>query len=156
MLGGNAPQDFTRRTACAGSGLLLLSALAGPAAAAEATGLEKANGAMLADFFARWGAPEVDIPGLLSFLTEDCELRLAEDRPPLIGKAAVAQALEGFFANATRYKTTITDSFAKGGVVAHARDQSIFRDGKQTASLTRVSMFLIKDGKIKYWSNHPV
>ncbi len=146
--------SLSRRSAFVGAGALAATGLAvSQAQAAEMTATEKANLNVVTDFLAIWAKQETDPATGVSFFTDDCVVRMEEDKPALVGKTPLAGAFAGLLKSG-RYKIDVLNSLSRGPVVTVDRvDASITDPSKK---FVVVGVFVLKDGKIKEWMDYMV
>lgn len=146
-----SPIDLPRRALLAGAGLLSFSALAFPALAADGPDVK-----LIADFLKLWADPDVTGAKLAAFMTEDGEFRY-ERKAPVVGRAALTAAFDGYLAGGKRYKMVALETHAKGPVVFHYRHETTVTGGKDGATETIAGLFILKGGpgdmKIAIWEN---
>src|SRR5262245_62617143 len=83
--------------AAAGAGAIAALALASEAGAAAQGAGEQTNRKLVEDFCKGWMAKSYDADKEMArFLADDSSVRMEEDKPPLVGPAAVATAWKGF------------------------------------------------------------
>jgi limonene-1,2-epoxide hydrolase len=156
----DATEGLSRRTLFAAGGLGAL-ALAGLASAAEAdtaapaAGPEKANEKIVDDFIKTWSAKDFDADKVCAtFLADDASVRMVEDKPPLVGPAAVAAGFKSFTTDGSRVKVKILQTFAKGPVVVNSRVDTLVAAGKPDQAFKVAGVFVVKNGKIKEWTDY--
>ncbi len=124
--------------------------LAAPAAAAaEPTAAEAANVKMVADFFGSF----TDLEKPKNFLAPDCSVRFDEKQTPIIGHAAFDAALKAGI-GAGKASVTVLSASAKGPIVMNERVDTITVPGKPAQVFKVVDALLIRDGKIKEWTDY--
>lgn len=151
--------DISRRAmfAVGGLGLIAVSGAAGSAAAAVPSPAEKANLKLVNEFCKVWNAKDLDLDKAVStYLADDCSIRLVEGQPPAVGKAAAVELFKSFIKNGERYDLKVVESFAKGPVVANSRIDTTIAPGKKPEAVPVAGVFIVKDGKIREWSDYPV
>jgi limonene-1,2-epoxide hydrolase len=154
------PTSIERRTVflSGAAGMLALAAAtfpSGRASAMESSAVEKANTDVVRDFCKAWGDDPPDLDKLASdFLSEDCTIRFGETIAPVTGQAAAAELFKSFFTNGERYDLKIVDTFARGPIVMNARVDSTIKGKRVTNPTQVVGVFLVRDGKIKEWSDY--
>jgi limonene-1,2-epoxide hydrolase len=149
--------SMSRRSAFAAAGLgaLLAGGLgARGAMAAEMTAEEKANVKVVDDFMQSWAKPDIDAAKLAAFLTDDCVLRMQEDKPAITGKAAAAEAMGKLLVNDMRFGIVSHTTFARGPLVANDRTDWVINKGVKGASFGVAGVFVVRGGKIKEWSDY--
>lgn len=135
---------FARRAALAG----IAAALAPAAMAAE----EADDVGLVADFLKLWSAPDVTGAKLAAFMTEDGEFRY-ERKPPVVGRAALIAAFDGYLAGDKRYRMEPIQTHAKGPVVFQYRHETLVTNGTPGHTETIAGIFIQAGGKIKIWEN---
>jgi limonene-1,2-epoxide hydrolase len=154
-------RNITRRTlfvvgavgaVAAGSGLTRTAAAADkpPASDKKAAPDTAANIKLVKDFCASWNDPDKSV----TYLTDDASVRMVEGQPAVVGPAAVAAAFKGFMGHGETISVKILSSYAKGPVVVNTRVDTLKTPGKPDQAFKVVGVFLIKDGKIKEWSDY--
>ena len=158
----NRTDGFSRRMlmVAGGLGALAASGLAASAAAADAPAAKGADASvanvkLVNDFIKSWSAKDFDAEKVAAqYLAEDCVVRMEEDKPPLMGRAAVAAAFKGFLTNGTTLKVKISQTYAHGPVVANSRVDTMVVPGKPAQSFPVAGVFVVKNGKIKEWTDY--
>jgi len=131
------------------------SATAGSASAASASAVEKSNLQLVKDFCQAWSEDPPDADKLASqFLSDDCVVRFGETVAPVSGQEAAIALFQTFLNNGERYELKIVETFAHGPVVVTSRVDSTIKGKKTTNPTQVVGVFIIKDGKIKEWSDY--
>ena len=136
------------------------TAAAGAASAQEASSAatspaETANARLVADFCKAWGDDPPDADKIASqYLAEDCTIRFGDTIQPVTGKAAAVTLFNSFFTNGQRYDLKIVDVLARGPVVMNSRIDTTIRGNRKSNSTEVVGVFVIRDGKIKEWSDY--
>jgi limonene-1,2-epoxide hydrolase len=143
---------ITRRTAfvAGGIGALALAALPGIAEAAPRSDVEKANVKLVKNFCQSWN----DADKAATFLSDDAAVRMVEDKPAVIGPAAFTAAFKGFMSHGETISVKILTSYAKGPLVVNTRVDTLKTPGKPDQPFKVVGVFIVKDGKIKEWSDY--
>ena len=140
-----------------GAGLVAAGALPRPAQAHAMTDSEKANVKFVTDFVKGWEAKKYDADKEYAFyLAPEASVRMEEDKPPLIGPAAVAAESKKFMAGGARIEVKIHDTFARGPVVVNARTDIIKAPGKPDQEFKVAGVFVVKKGKIAEWTDYLV
>ena len=150
---------LSRRTLflAGGLGAIAAATLATPAEAdAPAAGdAEKANVKLVSDFCKSWAAKDFDADKMAAtYLSDDSSVRMEEGKPALTGPAAVAAGFKTFTSNGGRVKVKILQTFAKGPVVVNSRVDTLVNPGKPDQPFKVAGVFIVKDGKIKEWSDY--
>lgn len=159
----NRTDGLSRRTLVVSGGLgaLALAGLAGGASAEDAPPAKAkpdasaANIKLVNDFIKSWSAKDFDADKVAAqYLADDCSVRMEEDKPPLVGPAAVAAGFKAFLTNGTTLKVKISQTFAHGPVVANSRVDTLVVPGKPPQSFPVAGVFVVKNGKIKEWADY--
>jgi len=139
----------TRRKALVvGAGLLIAANCVATSQAKKVNPGEQANLKLVNDFLKGWAAADATGAGLAAFFTDDCTLRLQEGKPPILGKAAVTAAFDGYLSKGSRYAINILESCAKGPIVINSRTDAAIVDGAPGKATPVVGFFLVRNGKI--------
>ena len=146
------PLAMSRRSVLSGTGLVLVSTMAGSANAAGINPLEKANMKVVEDFLKAWAAADATGAKLAAAMTDDGEFRY-ERKAPVVGKAALTAAFDAYLAGGKRYRMEPLETHARGPVVMHFRAEATVTDGKAGHQETLAALFILVDGKIKIWEN---
>jgi limonene-1,2-epoxide hydrolase len=137
-----------------GMGALAFAA-SGSAYAAESSAIEKANTQLVKDFCKAWGDDPPSAEKIVSeYLSPDCTVRFGEKILPVTGQAAVVELFLSFFGNGERYDLKIVDMFARGPIVMNSRIDSMIKGTRVTNPTEVVGVFVVRDGKIKEWSDY--
>lgn len=115
---------------------------------------EKANVKVVNDYLAALGDTPVSADKLVSFVTDDCSLRLSDAAPPMVGKAAALEGFKKTFGGGMRVPIKTSETHAKGPVVMNVRVDTIMIPGKPAMPIDAVGVFFLKDGKIKEWVDY--
>lgn len=134
---------IARRVMLAGASALLASA-------ALAADMAEAN--PIAEFLKLWSAPDATGARLAAFMTEDAEFRF-ERKAPVIGRAALTAAFDGYLAGGKRYHMEPIETHAKGPVVLQYRHETLLTNGAPGHTETLAAIFILAGGKIKIWEN---
>ncbi len=135
-------EQISRRAALAGFAL----------AAASATDVAAAEAGPIAEFLRLWSAPDATGARLAAFMSEDAEFRY-ERKPPVIGRAALTAAFDGYLAGGKRYRMEPLETHAKGPVVFHYRHETLITNGAAGHTETLAGIFILAGGQIKIWEN---
>lgn len=147
--------DFTRRGAFALAGLGAAALTATGAAAAAKSEGEKANLKLVQDMCKTWKEPGFDADQVFGrYLAPDSSVRLVDSQPFLNGASAVAAAFKTYTPNGERFKVKFLETYAKGPIVVTHRIDTMFGGGKPEQNFEVVGVFLVKDGKIKEWTDY--
>ena len=159
----NRTDGVSRRTLflAGGLGALAAAGFAGSATAEDAAAAKAAPDASAAnvklvnDFIKSWSDKNFDGDKVAAkYLADDCVVRMEEDKPPLMGSAAVAAAFKSFLTNGTTLKVKISQTYAHGPVVANSRVDTMVVPGKPPQSFPVAGVFVVKNGKIKEWTDY--
>ena len=131
------------------AGAVVVSALSGTSLAAE-NAAQKANLKVVSDFIASWKDPDKAV----TFLAPDASVRMVEDQPPVVGPEAVAAAMKGFMTPGVTLTVKTLHTTAYGPVVVNQRIDTMKTPGKPDEVFPVVGVFLVKDGKIKEWTDY--
>jgi limonene-1,2-epoxide hydrolase len=104
---------------------------------------------VVTDFVNSWDDPDKSV----TFLSDDASVRMEEDKPPVVGPAAVGAAFKGFMSPGTTLKVKILSTTAEGPVVMNRRIDTLTMPGKPPQSFKVVGVFIVKGGKIKEWTD---
>ena len=146
----------TRRTLFIAGGLGTAAiALASMPAAADQSTLEKSNAQLVKDFCAAWGDDSPDAEKIVNqFMADDCVVRFGESVAPVSGHPATIGLFDTFLGNGERYELKILETFARGPIVMNSRIDSTIKDSRKANPTKVIGVFVIKDGKIKEWSDY--
>ena len=122
--------------------------------ASSAGSIEKANIQLVKDFCKAWNDDPPDADEMVGkYLTDDCFIRFGETIEPVNGHDAAIALFETFLSNGERYDLKILETFARGPVVVNSRIDSTIKGTRITHPTPVVGVFVVKDGKIKEWSD---
>ena len=124
--------------------------MTGTAAAAPATETDNANAKLIEDFCNSWNDPDKSV----SYLAPDAVVRLSEDQPPVTGPAAAAAAFKSFMGHGEKISVKIFTTFSKHPLVANVRTDTLIVPGKADQVFQVVGVFIVKNGKIKEWTDY--
>ena len=143
---------ITRRTAfVAGAlGAVAAAALGRTAVAAEEKSDSKANEKVVKDFIAAWNDPDKAV----TFLADDCSVRMEEDKPAITGPANVAAAFKGFMGHGEKLDVKILKTYAEGPLVTNKRIDTLTTPGQKPQAFPVVGVFIVKKGKIAEWTDY--
>jgi limonene-1,2-epoxide hydrolase len=152
--------DPTRRGVVTGGGLATL-AFAGLGSAAEAAAppspLEAANLKLVKAYLATWADPDFDAEKVLpAYFAGDAAIRLTDSAPAAIGPAAGAAAFRPYIAQGQRFTVQILDIFVRGPLVMTSRIDTEHTPSKPDRTWPVVGVFIVKDGKIREWTDFSV
>lgn len=118
---------------------------------------EKANAEVVADFMKTWSDPACTGEKLAAFVSDDCVLRMEENKPAVEGRAAAVAAFDVFLKDGQRFGIDILDTFVIGPVVANSRSDYVIVPGKEPTGRFEVAgVFILRDGKIQEWADYIV
>jgi limonene-1,2-epoxide hydrolase len=144
---------ITRRTAfVAGAlGAVAAATLGTTAVAAEEKKSDsKANVKVVNDFIAAWNDPDKAV----TFLADNCAVRMEEDKPAITGPANVATAFKGFMGHGEKLTVKVLHTYAEGPLVTNKRVDTLTTPGKPPQSFPVVGVFIVKNGKITEWTDY--
>jgi limonene-1,2-epoxide hydrolase len=124
--------------------------LVGPAGAAKRTDGEKANVKVVKEFIAAWSDPDKAV----TFLSDKASVRMEEDKPAIVGPAAVGAAFKSFMTPGTTLEVKVLKTWTKGPVVMNSRVDTLKSTGKPDQSFPVVGVFVVKDGKVAEWTDY--
>ena len=117
--------------------------------------IEKANIQLVKDFCKAWGDDPPDVDNMANkYLTDDCLVRFGDTIDPVTGHDAAIALFQTFLSNGERYDLKILETFARGPVVVNSRVDSTIKGTRTTHPTPVVGVFVVKDGKIKEWSDY--
>tara|TARA_R110000868_G_scaffold9955_2_gene48981 strand:+ start:412 stop:903 length:492 start_codon:yes stop_codon:yes gene_type:complete len=153
--------DITRRRVMTATGLgaVALAGLARSASAATSkmTATEKANAKVVADFMKMWSDPDCTGEKLATFVSNNCVLRMEENKPAVEGRANAVAAFNVFLKDGQRFGIDILDTFVIGPIVANSRSDYVIVPGKEPTGRFEVAgVFILRDGKIQEWADYIV
>ena len=79
---------------------------------------------------------------------------MEEDKPAIVGPAAVAAAFKGFMGPGVTLSVKILTSKSNGPVVVNTRVDTMKTAGKPDQAFKVVGVFVVKKGKIKEWTDY--
>ena len=143
---------ITRRTAfVAGAlGAVAVATLGKTAIAAEEKSDTKANEKVVADFIAAWKDPDKAV----TFLADNCSVRMEEDKPAIMGPANVGAAFKGFMGPGVTLTVKVLHTYAEGPLVTNKRVDTLTTPGKPPQTFPMVGVFIVKKGKITEWTDY--
>jgi limonene-1,2-epoxide hydrolase len=148
-------EDFaiTRRTAFVAGALGAVAAvtLGKTAIAAEEKKSDtKTNEKIVNDFIGAWNDPNKAV----TFLADNCAVRMEEDKPAITGPANVAAAFKGFMGHGEKVDVKILNTYAEGPLVTNKRADTLTTLGKPPQRFPMVGVFIVKKGKIIEWTDY--
>jgi limonene-1,2-epoxide hydrolase len=130
-----------------------MAASTAPSAASPGT-IQKTNIQLVKDFCKTWGEDPPDADNMVGkYMTDDCLVRFGDTIEPVTGHDAAIALFQTFLSNGERYDLKILETFARGPIVVNSRIDSTLKGGRVTHPTPVVGVFVIKDGKIKEWSD---
>ena len=111
---------------------------------------EGANKKVVADFIASWNDPDKAV----GFLASDASVRMVEDQPAVVGPAAIGAAFKSFLTPGVTLTVKTLDTTVYGPVVMNRRIDTLKTAGKPDQVFRVVGVFVVKDGKIKEWTDY--
>lgn len=139
-----------------GAGLALALATNAQAAGPNADpALEKQKEQIVNDFCKAWSTRDAD--ALTPFLTDDIEYHMFEGRPPINGIADFSAQLKPFMSSMREIDWEILRSSVMGDIVLNERIDHFLRPEGSNAPDNHfhvVGVFLVREGKIKYWKDY--
>lgn len=145
-----------RRQALSALGLSGAATLGIPSAlhaAAELNQTEASNVDLVNAMCATWVAP-MNFSKLGALLSDDCIYRATETAPPVTGRDAVIERLQGL-GQATFIEFEVIETFARGSIVVNDRIDRFDLPNRQI-EWHGVGVFYIKNGKIAEWSDFTI
>lgn len=139
-----------------GAGLALAFASNAKAAGPEADpALEREKEKIVNEFCKAWSSKDPDV--LTPYLAEDVEYYMFEGRPPINGVAEFSAQLKPFMSGMREIDWEILRSSVMGDIVLNERIDHFLRPEVSNAPDNHfhvVGVFLVRDGKIKYWKDY--
>jgi limonene-1,2-epoxide hydrolase len=139
-----------------GAGLALAFGASANAVGPDANpALETEKEKLVNDFCQAWAT--LDATALLPFLSDDIEYHMFEGRPPINGQIEFSAQLKPFMATMKEIDWEILRSTVMGDIVLNERIDHFLRPEKSDAPDNHfhvVGVFLVRDGKIKYWKDY--
>src|SRR5262249_32614102 len=102
------------------------------------------------------GKQDIDETKLGMYLADECSVRMEEAKPPFVGKAAAIGGFKAYIDRGLRFDVKTHDTFAKGTVVLNVRNDGVLMKGKPGGDIPVVGVFVLKDGKIKEWTDYVI
>jgi limonene-1,2-epoxide hydrolase len=143
---------ITRRTAFVAGALGAVTAALGKTAIAadEKKSDTKANEKIVNDFIAAWNDPDKAV----TFLADNCAVRMEEDKPAITGPADVAAAFKRYMGHGEKLDVKILHTYAEGPLVTNKRIDTLTTPSKPPQSFPVVGVFIVKKGKITEWTDY--
>jgi limonene-1,2-epoxide hydrolase len=147
-------QAATPMDAPAGAAAPASPNLNSPSAASTAT-IEKTNIQLVKDFCKAWGDDPPDAEEMANkYLADDCVVRFGDTIEPVTGHDAAIELFQTFLSNGERYDLKVLETFARGPVVVNSRIDSTIKGTHTTHPTSVVGVFIVRNGKIKEWSDY--
>jgi limonene-1,2-epoxide hydrolase len=143
-----------RRTMLGAMGVPLLAASA-VAQPGTPTATEQANLDLVTRFCKAWETKDVE--QLIPFVAEDLEYHVWEGGPVIKGVAQLRQQMGPYMAGMQTIRWEILRSAAMGDLVLNDRDDHFIRppgSGKKNDLFVVTGVFLVRDGKVRYWKDY--
>lgn len=114
--------------------------------------VEAANVQVVNTFCAAFAKRDIDT--IASLLADNSSYRLLQNRPAVVGKAAVLETIKGFLGRGIEFK--VLKTVVLGPLVLNERDDVIGAAAGQPARTIRVNagMFYVQSGKIVEWTDY--
>ena len=122
-------------------------------AVTEPTQTEAANIDLVNAMCATWVAP-MNFSKLGELLSDDCIYRATETAPPVTGRDAIIERLQGL-GQSSFIEFEVIETFARGSIVVNDRIDRFDLPNRQI-EWHGVGVFYIKDGKIAEWSDFTI
>lgn len=119
-------------------------------AVAEGEPSENANIVVVNEFMAAWSDPDRAV----TYLAENASVRMIEDQPPVVGRAAIAAAFKSFMTPGLALTVETFETTARGPIVVNRRVDTMKTPGKPDQVFPVVGVFLVKEGKIVEWTDY--
>ena len=140
-------------TALGLSGAATLGITSTARAVTELTQTEAANIDLVNAMCATWVAP-MNFSKLGELLSDDCIYRATETAPPVTGRDAIIERLQGL-GQSSFIEFEVIETFARGSIVVNDRIDR-FDLPNRKIEWHGVGVFYIKDGKIAEWSDFTI
>lgn len=140
-------------TALGLSGAATLGITSTARAVTELTQTETANIDLVNAMCATWVAP-MNFSKLGELLSDDCIYRATETAPPVTGRDAIIERLQGL-GQSSFIEFEVIETFARGSIVVNDRIDR-FDLPNRKIEWHGVGVFYIKDGKIAEWSDFTI
>jgi limonene-1,2-epoxide hydrolase len=147
--------DLQRRSLVVASVFAAGGAAAIPrrSAAAELTEAERANVALVENFCAAWST--LDLERVTALMSDDTVYRMSETTPPVTGHQALIDQMQPWVDTSHAIEFRILETFAKGPIVVTHRVDT-FSSDTRPLQWEGVGVFLVRDRKIKEWSDYTI
>ena len=122
-------------------------------AVTEPTHTEAANIDLVNAMCATWVAP-MNFSKLGELLSDDCIYRATETAPPVTGRDAIIERLQGL-GQSSFIEFEVIETFARGSIVVNDRIDRFELPNRQI-EWHGVGVFYIKDDKIAEWSDFTI
>jgi len=159
----NDDHPLSRRAVLTSMGVGALSAwtltpaaIAMSAAESGPTPAEKANVDLVKQFISGWTKKTYDpAKEMATYLSSPCLVRAIEDKPALTQPADVAQVFIDFMKSGSRVgRVDFHRVVAMGPLVVTRRTDVVFVPGKPDVIYEIAGIFLVKDAKIREWTDY--
>ena len=140
-------------TALGLSGAATLGITSTARAVTELTQAEAANIDLVNAMCATWVAP-MNFSKLGELLSDDCIYRATETAPPVTGRDAIIERLQGL-GQSSFIEFEVIETFARGSIVVNDRIDRFELPNRQI-EWHGVGVFYIKDDKIAEWSDFTI
>ena len=127
-----------------------LTALACAGESTEENVTQKANIQIVNDFMDAWSDPDKAV----TYLDPNASVRMIEDQPAVVGRAAIADVFKSFMKPGVTLEVDTLESMARGPVVMNKRIDTMRTPGKPEQVFPVVGVFVVKDGKITEWTDY--
>jgi len=138
-----------RGIATAAAFAIIIFGLATRTMAAE-NAAETANIKVVNDFMAAWSDPDEAV----TFLATEASVRMVEDQPAIVGRAAIAAAFKSFMTPEVTLIVETLQTTAHGPVVMNKRIDTMKTVDKDDQVFPVVGVFVVKNGKITEWADY--
>jgi len=95
----------------------------------------------------------MDVPTYLSFLTDDCQFRLA-DMPAMVGTAAIVEGLKMTFSSLASVRHTVQEVWEQPGVIVLRGEATYTRKDRVVVTIPFVNVWGMKGDKIASYAVH--
>jgi limonene-1,2-epoxide hydrolase len=143
---------ITRRTAFVAGALGAVATTLGETAiaAGEKKSDTKTNEEIVNDFIAAWNDPNKAV----TFLADNCAVRMEENKPAISGPANVAAAFKRVMGHGEKVDVKILHTYAEGPLVTNKRVDTLTTPGKPPQTFPMVGVFIARKGKIIEWTDY--
>ncbi|HPG27182.1 MAG TPA: limonene-1,2-epoxide hydrolase family protein [Myxococcota bacterium] len=130
--------------------LLLPGVLAPRDAEAGPSAAEQAAIEVVDRFIAAWDDPDAAV----ALLAPEASVRMVEDQPPIVGRAAIGDAMKGFMKPGVSLTVETVATTVYGPIVVNRRIDTMKTEGEAEQVFPVVGVFLVKDGLIAEWTDY--